>query len=52
MSILAKDLKLDDIKQQQCILSPFWSLQNHAVARLHFLHGLWRRILSHLFWLL
>lgn len=32
MSILANDLKLDDIKQQQCILSPFWSLQNHAVG--------------------
>lgn len=32
MSILGNDLKLGDIKQQQRILSPFWSLQNHGVG--------------------
>ena len=32
MSILGNDLKLGDIKQQQCILSPFWSLKNHGVG--------------------
>ena len=32
MSILGNDLKLGDIKQQQRILSPCWSLQNHGVG--------------------